>query len=125
MGSSLWWRKQLLNFDNNRQYIRDNYNFYARIQHKLSGDDTQSSVKNVFYTLQADYSAYNAKLENPNHGKNYFNYGYVGKFTPSIDDMETECGLDNLKHDMEVDNSEQNSGDQIVDSIVERYLSNY
>ena len=43
--------------------------FYARIQHKLSGDDTQSSVKNVFYTLQADYSAYNAKLENPNHGK--------------------------------------------------------
>tara|TARA_B100001287_G_scaffold76985_1_gene64031 strand:+ start:1914 stop:5687 length:3774 start_codon:yes stop_codon:yes gene_type:complete len=86
MGSSLWWRKQLLNFDNNRQYIRDNYNFYARIQHKLSGDDTQSSVKNVFYTLQADYSAYNAKLENPNHGKNYFNYGYVGKFTPSIDD---------------------------------------
>ena len=62
MGSSLWWRKQLLNFDNNRQYTRDNYNFYARIQHKLSGDDTQSSVKNVFYTLQADYSAYNAKL---------------------------------------------------------------
>ena len=47
MGSSLWWRKQLLNFDNNRQYIRDNYNFYARIQHKLSGDDTQSSVKNL------------------------------------------------------------------------------
>ena len=86
MGSSLWWRKQLLNFDNNRQYIRDNYNFYARIQHKLSGDDSESSVKNVFYTLQADYSRYDSKLENPVHGKDYFSYGYVGKFTPSIDD---------------------------------------
>jgi outer membrane receptor protein involved in Fe transport len=86
MGSSLWWRKQLLNFDNNRQYTRDNYNFYARIQHKLSGDDAEASVKNVFYTLQADYSRYDSKLENPRHGKDYFSYGYVGKFTPEIDD---------------------------------------
>ena len=86
MGSSLWWRKQLLNFDNNRQYTKDNYNFYARIQHRLSGDDVEGTVKNVFYTLQADYSAYHSSLENPNHGTDYFKYGYVGKFTPSIDD---------------------------------------
>ena len=89
MGSTgrdgLWWRKQLLNFDNNRQYTRDNYNFYARIQHRLSGDDADGLVKNVFYTLQADYSAYKSTLENPNHGKDYFRYGYVGKFTPSVD----------------------------------------
>ena len=53
----LWWRKHLLNYDNNRQYTRDNYNFYARLQHKLSGDDPASTVKNVFYTrLQSIFS---------------------------------------------------------------------
>ena len=52
----------------------------------MTGDDSESTVKNVFYTLQADYSRYQSKLENPRHGKNYFAYGYVGKFTPSIDD---------------------------------------
>ena len=90
MGSTgydgLWWRKSLLNYDNNRQYIRDNYNFYARLQHKLSGDDAESSVKNVYYTLQADYSRYDSRLENPKHKKDYFSYGYVGQFIPSIDD---------------------------------------
>jgi len=43
-------------------------------------------------------------------------------FTPSIDDMETECGLDNLNHDMEVDNSSQHAGQEIVTKIVEKYL---
>ena len=43
-------------------------------------------------------------------------------FTPSIDDMETECGLDRLQHDLVVDNSQQNSGSEIVENIVEKYL---
>tara|TARA_B100001250_G_scaffold6926_1_gene5867 strand:- start:874 stop:4650 length:3777 start_codon:yes stop_codon:yes gene_type:complete len=85
-GSSLWWRRSLLNFDNNREYTRGSYNLYTRLQHRLSGDDANSTVKNVFYTLQADYSRYESKLENPRHGTDYFSYNYVGKFTPSIDD---------------------------------------
>jgi outer membrane receptor protein involved in Fe transport len=85
-GSSLWWRKQLLNSANNREYTRDSYNMYARLQHRLSGDDAAAAVKNVFYTLQADYSRYDSKLENPRHGTDYFAYNYVGKFTPSKDD---------------------------------------
>ena len=50
----------------------------------------------------------------------FLNRGWV--FTPSIDDMETECGLDNLKHDMEVDNSSHDAGEEIVHKIVERFL---
>lgn len=84
-GSSLWWRRSLLNFDNNREYTKNSYNVYARLQHRLSGDDAGASVKNVFYTLQADFSRYTNKLENPRHGTDYFAYNYVGKFTPSID----------------------------------------
>ena len=51
-GSDLWWRRSLLNFDNNREYTRGSYNMYARLQHRLSGDDAGGGVKNVFYTLQ-------------------------------------------------------------------------
>ena len=50
-GSSLWWRRSLLNFDNNREYTKNSYNVYASLQHRLSGDDAGASVKNVFYTL--------------------------------------------------------------------------
>ena len=42
-------------------------------------------------------------------------------FTPSIDDMETECGLDNLQHDLVVDNSQPDAGAEIVKNIVEKY----
>ena len=37
--------------------------------------------------------------------------------------METECGLDNLNHDMEVDNSSQHAGQEIVNKILEKYLN--
>ena len=43
-------------------------------------------------------------------------------FTSSIDDMETECGLDRLQHDLVVDNSQHDSGAEIVKNIVEKYL---
>ena len=50
------WRRILLNYDSNYEFVDDNLNIYARLQHKLSDDDATSSLKNVFYTLQANYS---------------------------------------------------------------------
>ena len=54
------------------------------MQHKLSDDDATSSLKNVFYTLQANYSKSGELLQDPRHGDNYFAYGYVGKFIPQM-----------------------------------------
>ena len=76
---------QLINFDNNPTIKKQSYNYYASFKHRLSGDDG-GAVKNLFYTLQADRSVFSEVYENPNHGKNYFLYNYVGKFTPSVDD---------------------------------------
>ena len=42
------WRRILLNYDSNYEFVDDNLNIYARLQHKLSDDDATSSLKNVF-----------------------------------------------------------------------------
>ena len=39
-------------------------------------------------------------------------------FTASVDDMETECGLDNTEHDIVIDNS----GDEPTEKVLEPLL---
>ena len=38
-------------------------------------------------------------------------------FTEGIDDMETECGLDDLKHDVVIDNSETDKGEHLIKKL--------
>ena len=38
-------------------------------------------------------------------------------WTDGIDDMETECGLDDLKHDIVIDNSEEGSGQHLIQKL--------
>ena len=40
------------------------------------------------------------------------------KFTEGIDDMETECGLDKLDHDIVLDNSE-GDGTDVIRRLIE------
>lgn len=45
------------------------------------GEETQKQIiTNAFYTLQIDYQTESRKIEDPIHGENIFDYGYVGKF---------------------------------------------
>ena len=78
------WRHQLFNYDNNYHDKRTSNNLYARMQHRLSGNDG-GTVKNLFYTLQAEYSSYDRLIEHEDHGKNFWLYNYVGKFTQVMD----------------------------------------
>ena len=48
-----------------------------------SGDEqSASTLKNAFFTLQADYSKDTQSTYDVDHRDNLFNYGYIGKFTP-------------------------------------------
>ncbi|MCB0697614.1 MAG: carboxypeptidase-like regulatory domain-containing protein, partial [Chitinophagaceae bacterium] len=75
--------------------IPDEYNYtgrgFIRLQQSFkkknnltnaNGEEKQekSLISNAFYTLQVDYQTDYRKIEDPNHKKNVFNYGYVGKF---------------------------------------------
>merc|ERR1719445_107147 len=39
-------------------------------------------------------------------------------FTPSVDDMETECGLDDTDHDIVIDNSGTDSIDKVLEPLL-------
>ena len=39
-------------------------------------------------------------------------------FTPSVDDMETECGLDDTDHDIVIDNSGTDSIEKVLGPLL-------
>lgn len=41
-------------------------------------------ITNAFYTVQADYQVTYTEQEDPRHGKNIFDYGYIGKFHSDV-----------------------------------------
>jgi len=72
----------LLNTEFNAQTITKNYNIYGRFTQRLSqfnGKET-SALKNIYYSLQADYSKQSNIRQDPNNKQNIFAYNHVGKF---------------------------------------------
>lgn len=87
----------LINTDNNSQTINTQYNVYARFTQRFpsSEADKNATVKNIYYSIQANFSK-NYKIEQDAISKdNLFKYSYVGKFksyrsnifTDSVDEV--------------------------------------
>ena len=74
----------LFNSANNPELIDKGYRVFTRFQKSFgSGDSNGSSrIKNAFFTFQADYSKDEQIIQDADHGDQFFNYGYIGKFTP-------------------------------------------
>lgn len=77
----------LFNSDNNGERIDYTYRAYAKFTQQLgkeddgTGDDkSASAIKNVFYTLQVDYTKNTAVQQSAQHQDRVFDYGYMGKF---------------------------------------------
>ena len=81
------WGNSLFNYKNNEQEINNTWRAYAKFTQKFNSpdesDDSQANaaIKNAFYTLHVDYSFYQQKRQDATHKDNFFDYGYVGKFT--------------------------------------------
>lgn len=76
----------MFNPDNNGRRIDQTIRGYAKLTQRLGADQSQeeksaSLIKNVFYTIQADYTISNVRLFNDEHRDNLFDYGHIGKFT--------------------------------------------
>ena len=75
----------LFNPENNPETIKNSWRVYSRLQQSFGASDedqSSSTLKNAFFTLQADYSQDNETTQDSDHKDNLFNYGYIGKFTP-------------------------------------------
>lgn len=72
----------LFNNKNNPLITENTWRVYGRFTQRFPTDkDSKSLIKNVYYSIQADYSKYSSVTEDAEHKNNLFDYGYVGKFT--------------------------------------------
>jgi len=71
----------LFNNKNNPLVTSNTWRLYGRFTQRFATDkDSKSTIKNVFYSIQADYSKFYSVTEDAEHKDNLFDYGYVGKF---------------------------------------------
>lgn len=61
------------------QFAGNSYRGWLRFQQSFQGGE-ESAIKNLFYSIQADYSLYQRRFQHRTHRENFFDYGYVGKF---------------------------------------------
>lgn len=117
----------LFNPENNGITDGTTWRVYGKFTQRFpSAKDSKSIVKNVYYSIQADYSRTTSKTYNPLHGDNIFNYGYVGKFTThSVKSFE--LGSDSVTgyNDIYVQNGFRDTLYEFERSEINPNLSNY
>lgn len=65
--------------DGNQRFEGQLFRGWVRFQQNFPGNE-DSKVKNLFYTLQADYNLYQRNFMNNDHRFNIFDYGHIGTF---------------------------------------------
>ena len=69
----------LMNYDQNLEYIDQDWAVFGRFQQRFPSNDS-ALFKNVFYTIQVDYSRNSDIRQHAVHKDNFFHYGHVGSF---------------------------------------------
>lgn len=57
-----------------------NYRGFLRFTQRFGKPTDKGLITNAFYSIQADYQKETTSTEDPNHGRDIFKYGYLGKF---------------------------------------------
>ena len=81
-GRSWSFTNSMFNYDKNRLAMNNTWRVFGRFTQRFPSDgDSKSLVKNVYYTIQADYSEQHTRNMDPDHKEDLFKYGYLGKYT--------------------------------------------
>lgn len=89
-GGSYYWldmrnysfTQSIFNYDKNAHTVSSTWRVYGRFTQKFPTDrESTSLIKNVYYTIQADYSKNTGYNEDADHKDDLFKYGYLGKYT--------------------------------------------
>ncbi len=70
----------LFNYKNYPRTIYNTYRGYARISQRFMGAEEGGLLRNVYYSIQADYNKLYNYRQRPKLGTNFFTYGHYGKF---------------------------------------------
>lgn len=72
----------MFNYDRNFLNMNNTWRVFGRFTQRFpSSNESSSLIKNVYYSLQVDYSEVNARNMDPYHKDDLFKYGYLGKYT--------------------------------------------
>ncbi len=90
----------LLNWENSSLSTGYTWRVNGRFtQRFLSGQDTKSFVKNMYYSIGADFTRSYSETEDPTLQKDLFKYGYVGSFqTHTIRQYTDQLAYDSVAH---------------------------
>lgn len=123
----------LFNPENNPEVINNSWRTYARFQQSFGATDDEqsaSSLKNAYFTLQADYSKDKSTTQDADHEDRLFDYGYIGRFTPERDRQNSTGSAWGFQGDtIEVEDLDGNVYDYVTGSggleYYEEYISGY
>jgi len=74
--------QEYFNFDKNYVYDNQTWRVYGRFTQRFpTAPESTSFIKNFYYSLQIDYTRNNASNYDPDHKKDIWKYGYLGKYT--------------------------------------------
>lgn len=80
-GRAFNFAQSMFNYDKNAQVKDNTWRVFGRFTQRFPADrESTSIIKNVYYTLQADYTRFNRVVQDADHQDNLFNYGYLGKY---------------------------------------------
>jgi outer membrane receptor protein involved in Fe transport len=75
------WGHSIYNYKRNSHSVGNTWRVFGRYTQRFPADkESKSLIKNVYYSLQGDYTSIWAKSEDADLKDNLFGYGYVGKF---------------------------------------------
>lgn len=75
------WLSSIFNYNRNALSTGNTWRVFGRYTQRFPAEkDSKNLVKNVYYSLQADYTSIFAKTEDAELKDNLFAYGYIGKF---------------------------------------------
>lgn len=122
----------LFNWENNAHVTNTTWRAYGRFTQRFPVDqESNSLIKNVFYTIQADYSKNYQVYEDDTHRDNLFNYGYLGKFE-TYKRRSYEFGIDTVNGNIYsgwVQNAFQDTGFYFtpydINPVLARYTDQY
>jgi outer membrane receptor protein involved in Fe transport len=81
-GSAFNYSSSFYNYDKNALYDNNTWRVFGRFTQRFpTSSESTSLVKNVYYSIQADYTRQKNTYGDPNHGDDLFKYGYIGKFS--------------------------------------------
>ena len=104
----------LFNSANNPVYTQRTLRLTARLNHRVKTDTAANAIlKNIMYDINVNYQLVNAKSEDRIHKDNFFNYGYIGKFSTERSDF----------YDTEYRRIERAPGDSVDMDVIK--LSHY